>query len=694
MCGEDIIVSYGDGFCSNRCREDYLYKMHQKNNEERRRKEEQRKAEESLARQQREHEERLARQQREPEERLACQLREAEERAIAREKERERRADPQRWYGREWVEHLKYHPEDARECRWEVLTAEDIVILLEREPEFVDQCNLKLLKPADWADLIGKRPEFAELCDCWESVPQKDFVKLLLHNSDLDRYCSAKKWRSFSGSQIADLLIARQQFATNIENWNALSADDWFKVLQMRPELVVHCDLSELDKAKKQQLATTVKVDWPWEALDGVMWSALLSVHPEKANFCNWATLSASDWRQLLEVQPRFFANCSEWKVLSPKLLISLLRKYAKSEPNDIESLRFSEWFDSQSITNISVDDRVGLVSAGCAWMTAMHCAKLMYGLSQLGGVPQKSEMELTQALSKRFSPDDWVVFFSNCRETRLGFMFKLLDDNKLQELPVDRLMPIIVKRPNVVKNFPWEKMLERLSNFDWESLPEDDRVEFAIDVDCCSEMALAGGFNPYALSPRILFWAMDKWPDKFKSFDADSYDWSQCDKDPTLWARFTFFYPQFKKYCNPANVNWHLLDMQDDMKFWAWALAGCPEEVISCFHKWEKIKEDWWPRLIERRPCLAEYRHRYCTPAKPMISGSSPSEEIEKSKSGKDSSPKGHSAKLPDAIKKYWMPALAVLLMLSAFDEGGVASFIIGAGLGVFWLWRKRKAK
>ena len=62
---------------------------------------------------------------------------------------------------------------------------------------------------------------------------------------------------------------------------------------------------------------TDVPYDWDWHDLDGDMWASLLSMRPEKAEYCDWAKLSSVNWRDLLHFQPKFAEHCGTWSCVS-----------------------------------------------------------------------------------------------------------------------------------------------------------------------------------------------------------------------------------------------------------------------------------------------------------------------------------------------------------------------------------------
>ena len=110
-------------------------------------------------------------------ERLAIERR--RERMEEERIERIRKADPNQWYGNEWVEHLLVHPEDADECKWAKLESKDIRILLEKHPQFVNRVDLDVLSAGSWSRLLMKRPEFGEKCTKWSKIDAEHWIMLL-----------------------------------------------------------------------------------------------------------------------------------------------------------------------------------------------------------------------------------------------------------------------------------------------------------------------------------------------------------------------------------------------------------------------------------------------------------------------------------------------------------------------------------
>ncbi len=78
--------------------------------------------------------------------------------------------------------------------------------------------------------------------------------------------------------------------------WDKLDGDDWYLVLDRRPELAEHC---------------------AWHKLDGEAWALLLPGHPAWARHCPWETLAPSEWATLISEAPDFderFLQHANWR--------------------------------------------------------------------------------------------------------------------------------------------------------------------------------------------------------------------------------------------------------------------------------------------------------------------------------------------------------------------------------------------
>lgn len=71
--------------------------------------------------------------------------------------------------------------------------------------------------------------------------------------------------------------------------WDELDGDDWYLLLDKRPDFAPHCR---------------------WQLLDGEAWAMLLPEHPEWAEHCDWRKLETGDWADLIAAAPQFDAIC------------------------------------------------------------------------------------------------------------------------------------------------------------------------------------------------------------------------------------------------------------------------------------------------------------------------------------------------------------------------------------------------
>ena len=71
--------------------------------------------------------------------------------------------------------------------------------------------------------------------------------------------------------------------------WDELDGDDWYLILDKRPDFASVCR---------------------WQLLDGEAWAMLLSEHPEWAEHCDWTKLEPGDWADLIASAPQFDTIC------------------------------------------------------------------------------------------------------------------------------------------------------------------------------------------------------------------------------------------------------------------------------------------------------------------------------------------------------------------------------------------------
>lgn len=89
-------------------------------------------------------------------------------------------------------------------------------------------------------------------------------------------------------------LSKRQQRIENLINnpkipadypWDDLDGDDWYLLINKRPDLAPHCR---------------------WKLLDGEAWAFLLPEQPDWAEHCDWRKLEPGDWATLISAAPQF----------------------------------------------------------------------------------------------------------------------------------------------------------------------------------------------------------------------------------------------------------------------------------------------------------------------------------------------------------------------------------------------------
>lgn len=71
--------------------------------------------------------------------------------------------------------------------------------------------------------------------------------------------------------------------------WDELDGDDWFLILDKRPDFAPHCR---------------------WHLLNGEAWALLLPEHPDWAEHCDWSIFETNDWAMLIASAPQFDKIC------------------------------------------------------------------------------------------------------------------------------------------------------------------------------------------------------------------------------------------------------------------------------------------------------------------------------------------------------------------------------------------------
>jgi hypothetical protein len=183
------------------------------------------------------------------------------------------------------------------------------------------------------------------------------------------------------------------------------------------------------------------------------------------------------------------------------------------------------------------------------------------------------------------------------------------IDWGRMAKLPLDKLILLSLKNNEVNKKIDWVSLASPLEKFDWSSITDDQRVEFAIEHEEFSSIILNCGFDPNKLRPWCLDLSYDKWPERLSTFNPDTYDWTRC--STRVWAQILYGHPEFLKYCPFDTVNWRELD-KAPIKYWKWALGSFGEKIIPLFTRWNELDEDRWNDILKKQPTLVDYKKKH----------------------------------------------------------------------------------
>ena len=272
------------------------------------------------------------------------QQRAAEERMVEMEKERERRADPQRWYGSEWVEHLKLHPEDAAKCRWASLNGDDVFNLLMHDPSYDVKCNLDLLSDKSWAQLFSKKDVLVK--KYLATFDQKKIVRILCN---LSSFATPPEWVSrieldkLSPSDKGKILVANatwyDQIGDRFGSLENLSVDD--KAVLMSYTKKFH----------------TLPGFNDWRVYSMHQQALIVMRFPDVADRLDFSKVAAEDLVELLKEHPDLFsyrdANLAAFSRLSEKENVTIL----KAHPELIANPQFAGWpkYSAGSVCDVFV---------------------------------------------------------------------------------------------------------------------------------------------------------------------------------------------------------------------------------------------------------------------------------------------------------------------------------------------------
>lgn len=206
-------------------------------------------------------------------------------------------------------------------------------------------------------------------------------------------------------------------------------------------------------------------------------------------------------------------------------------------------------------------------------------------------GLAGEGYLKLVEELKKRKTPE--------------RFFADLIDWESIATAPIERLIKLDFICLAAEKRIKWSELREKLETVDWSKFTDEERVQFAIEQRSVSDIALRKDFKPNDLGPWCLSWALMIWPEKCKAFDPEKYDWARL--GALSWSKVLWAKPEYAKYCDAKSIDWSKLD-KEPAKFWAMAVAACPEEAIQYCKCWKEFPQDMWPQILERRPSLEKY--------------------------------------------------------------------------------------
>ena len=173
-----------------------------------------------------------------------------------------------RYYGANWRELQKKHPNAFDNANRLVLTGSEWVELLIKEPQYANLCQWNKIEASDWLRLLTVQPQFANKRN-WGKIDTKNLQKEengMRLRSNRYRYRYRYQREEVNGTHWVTLLSAQPQFADRCD-WSKLGGEDWVSLLSARPQFADRCD---------------------WKRLKGWDWLKLLTVHPQFADKCSW----------------------------------------------------------------------------------------------------------------------------------------------------------------------------------------------------------------------------------------------------------------------------------------------------------------------------------------------------------------------------------------------------------------------
>jgi hypothetical protein len=532
------------------------------------------------------------------------QQRAAEERMVEMEKERERRADPQRWYGSEWVEHLKLHPEDAAKCRWASLKGDDVCNLLMHDPSYDVKCNLDLLSDESWGKLFAAKEVLVD-----KYLPKFDQKKIVKILCNLSRLKGPPQWVKRVALDKLSPIDKGKVLVHNNMCWYPFIGERFGSLK----------DLPVDDKAVlmtySEKYHTLPGFD-DWSIYSGHQQALIVLRYSECADRLDFSKVSAEDLTELLKKYPDMFSYRESNKKAFDQLSETQDVEILKLHPELIPNAQFRNW--------LRYSDKLieELLRKFKGRFTPKQWAGLLYH-GDYSFATDTSRARVRGLLKTEFSLEGWIDFLIAYKGGRSEDFINCFDHYEVsQTVSVEKAISAALN--NSAYN-AWDRLLHSFSpgkvlQFDWGRLTDQQRVEAAMGIrsiycwtdsrekqmEVCAKI-LDYGVNVYNLSKSTLVSYWHIWPERFDGFDPDKYEWSEFGilKEAVLEAA--------KK-----------------------ASRGRVSAKI-------KIAADRW-----KMPQVGAF------------------------------------------LKKHWMPILAVLLILGAFNGGGFWSFLIGAGLGIYW-WKNR---
>lgn len=259
---------------------------------------------------------------------------------------------------------LSWQPQFADLCDFSQFDGDDWAALLVRQPQFADKCDWSTLDGYNWSSLLAEQPQFADRCN-WNSFCDDDWRYLTSRQSRFDEqekkfYSRSGKLakKQLSGSEWLELLIWRPECYANSCEWSRLSPENWSWLLSQEPAFRSRFDWKYLREYRKKCSEPVFSSELLFflcrfpefirscDLLDGRTWSALLSLRPEAAEFCDFGKLDGHDWAALVASQPGFAERCDfgkldgrDWKnllVLAP-FFRSLYEKFKPGPASGVE---------------------------------------------------------------------------------------------------------------------------------------------------------------------------------------------------------------------------------------------------------------------------------------------------------------------------------------------------------------------